>query len=165
MEAKSKLARNKLVAITRKPKPFPYKMGNASLSHLWTKNTVTLDGFEGAPRYVIQSAPELRAEVDSFPFASSSKESFDDLVRAWRISNKMLSQKNTILADLTESGSTDLAKISFLNDEIEQVTKFSTGIQSIRFTDQPLPTTARQEIESSALASDPNSLDEVFELL
>ncbi|GAA5992179.1 hypothetical protein JCM10908_001807 [Rhodotorula pacifica] len=42
----SEKARNKLRATMRKPKRYPYRMGNANLSRTWEKNLTSLDDFE-----------------------------------------------------------------------------------------------------------------------
>lgn len=44
--AQSEKARNKLRATMRKPKRYPYRMGNANLSRTWEKNLTSLDDLE-----------------------------------------------------------------------------------------------------------------------
>ncbi|GAA5869362.1 hypothetical protein JCM3774_004214 [Rhodotorula dairenensis] len=44
--AQSEKARNKLRATVRKPKRYPYSMGNANLSRTWEKNLTSLDNFQ-----------------------------------------------------------------------------------------------------------------------
>ncbi|GAA5995522.1 THO complex subunit THO1/HPR1 [Rhodotorula paludigena] len=42
----SEKARMKQRALARRPKAFPFKMGNANLARTWERNTTSLDGFE-----------------------------------------------------------------------------------------------------------------------
>lgn len=44
-------------ALARRPKAFPFKMGNANLARTWERNTTSLDGFEPDVAYVHHKFP------------------------------------------------------------------------------------------------------------
>lgn len=73
--AVSDKARAQLAAVTRKPKAFPYKLGNPTLSRLWERSLSSLDDFNPSP-------PE---------------DSLDGLIRKWSVANRQLVGKRTQL--------------------------------------------------------------------
>ncbi len=68
-------ARAQLAAVTRKPKAFPYKLGNPTLSRLWERNLTSLDDFN----------------------PSNPEDSLDGLIRKWSMANRQLVGKRTQL--------------------------------------------------------------------
>lgn len=82
-------ARAQLAAATRKPKAFPYRLGNPTLSRLWERNLSSLDDFSPA-------RPE---------------DSLDGLVRSWAVANRQLVGKRTQLKVL-QAGAPQRAELA-----------------------------------------------------
>ncbi|GAA5962896.1 hypothetical protein JCM3765_005910 [Sporobolomyces pararoseus] len=85
----------KLKSMIKPPPKFPYKMGNPRLSRVWSKDLKTLEGFQ----------------------PDSTEDSFDSIVREWRMTRKKLEMTTKQLSTLTTS--TSNPKYSELQSSIE----------------------------------------------
>ncbi|KDE03020.1 hypothetical protein MVLG_06452 [Microbotryum lychnidis-dioicae p1A1 Lamole] len=90
----SKTARSKLVTLSRKPKNYPYKLGNPVLSGLWERNLTTLKDYE----------PDL------------PRNDFNSLLVEWQRCEKMIKSKKAVMED----ESTDRVKKEEVKGEVEQ---------------------------------------------
>ncbi|GAA5989442.1 hypothetical protein JCM5350_000706 [Sporobolomyces pararoseus] len=72
---------NKLKNMGKTPPRFPYKMGNSRLSRVWSKDLKSLDGFEPDP----------------------TDDSFDSIVREWRMTSKKLQMTEKQLSTIPTS--------------------------------------------------------------
>ncbi|SCV69396.1 BQ2448_2416 [Microbotryum intermedium] len=94
IEEVSQTARSKLITLSRKPKNYPYKLGNPVLSRLWERNLSTLEGYE----------PDL------------PRDDFNSLMIEWQMCDKVIKAKKALI----EAETTEKAKKDELRGEIEQ---------------------------------------------
>ncbi|SCZ96886.1 BZ3500_MvSof-1268-A1-R1_Chr4-1g06819 [Microbotryum saponariae] len=90
----SKTARSKLVTLSRKPKNYPYKLGNPVLSRLWERNLTTLKDYE----------------------LDLPRDDFDSLLVEWQRCEKMIKSKKAVMED----ESTDKVKKEEVKGEVKQ---------------------------------------------